>query len=130
MKAKVICTISILLVMCLAFLSCDFATLTYESATDSTTESIQTKTDTTEDTESETDTETETETETEPENENGNEKEPEKSTTYILNTNSHIFHKEFCSSAKNISAANKQIFTGERAVLIGNGYSACKRCNP
>ena len=34
------------------------------------------------------------------------------------------------ASNLNISEANKQIFTGERAVLIGNGYSACKRCNP
>lgn len=54
----------------------------------------------------------------------------EEAGTYILNTNSHKFHKEQCSGVKDISDKNKEIFKGNRQILITNGYDPCKRCNP
>ena len=50
--------------------------------------------------------------------------------TYILNTNSHIFHFPSCSSAAKISEKNRQVFTGAREELIAMGYSPCGRCKP
>jgi len=50
--------------------------------------------------------------------------------TYVLNTNTHKFHKPSCSYVDQITAANKQDFTGSRDDLIAQGYSPCKRCNP
>ncbi len=50
--------------------------------------------------------------------------------TYILNTNSHKFHKPDCSSASKISNANRKDFYGTRKELIEEGYEPCKVCNP
>lgn len=50
--------------------------------------------------------------------------------TYILNTNSHIFHKPSCSSVDQMSDSNKQEFTGTRDEVIAMGYEPCGRCNP
>lgn len=50
--------------------------------------------------------------------------------TYILNTNSHKFHKPDCSSASKISDANRKDFYGTREELIEDGYEPCKICNP
>lgn len=51
-------------------------------------------------------------------------------TTYILNTNSHKFHKPSCSSVNKMSQANKKEFNGIRDQLIEEGYEPCKLCNP
>lgn len=50
--------------------------------------------------------------------------------TYVLNTDSHKFHKPTCSSAKKINSANRQDFSGTRDAVIAQGYDACKICNP
>lgn len=52
------------------------------------------------------------------------------SSTYILNTNTHKFHKPSCSSVKSMSEANKQEFTGSSDDIISKGYEPCKICNP
>ena len=50
--------------------------------------------------------------------------------TYVLNTNSHKFHKPDCSGVARISAQNKQEVTTSRSELIEQGYSPCGTCNP
>ncbi len=50
--------------------------------------------------------------------------------TYILNTNTKVFHRPTCASVKRMAARNKQSYTGSRKVLIGKGYAACKVCKP
>lgn len=49
---------------------------------------------------------------------------------YILNTNSKKFHYPDCSSVDDMSAKNKQDYTGTREDLINQGYDPCGRCNP
>lgn len=50
--------------------------------------------------------------------------------TYILNTDSKKFHKETCSHANNISADNRDTYTGNRNDLLDLGYIACGTCKP
>lgn len=50
--------------------------------------------------------------------------------TYILNTNNRKFHREDCSSVKDIKDKNKQNYTGSREDLISQGYDPCGRCKP
>lgn len=50
--------------------------------------------------------------------------------TYILNTNTHKFHKADCAAAKKIGADNKQTVTKSREAVISEGYEPCKQCNP
>ena len=50
--------------------------------------------------------------------------------TYVLNTNSHKFHKPDCSGVARISAQNKQEVTTSRSELIEQGYRPCGTCNP
>lgn len=50
--------------------------------------------------------------------------------TYILNTNSHKFHRPDCSSASQISDINKEEYTGTREELIKQGYTPCGYCKP
>lgn len=50
--------------------------------------------------------------------------------TYILNTNTMKFHKEKCSSVKDMNPENKETFNGTRSWLIDNGYSPCGSCKP
>lgn len=52
------------------------------------------------------------------------------STTYVLNTNSHKFHRSDCKSVKKMSAKNKSEFTGSRSDVIAMGYDPCQNCNP
>lgn len=52
------------------------------------------------------------------------------STTYVLNTNSHKFHRPDCKSVKKMSAKNKSEFTGSRSDVIAMGYDPCQNCNP
>lgn len=48
---------------------------------------------------------------------------------YCANTNSKIFHKTDCGSAKNLKEENKYI-TSNREELMLDGYTPCKKCNP
>lgn len=50
--------------------------------------------------------------------------------TYILNTNSMKFHTASCSNAGRINEQNREEFTGERDVLILEGYEPAGCCNP
>lgn len=50
--------------------------------------------------------------------------------TYIINKNTHKFHKPDCSSIKDIKPKNKKEFTGSRDELIEQGYDPCNRCKP
>ena len=50
--------------------------------------------------------------------------------TYILNTNTHKFHRPTCKSVDDIKEKNKKTSTESRDSLIEQGYSPCKRCNP
>lgn len=50
--------------------------------------------------------------------------------TYILNTNTHKFHKPGCRAIKTMSEENKQEVTGTRDSVIADGYEPCKICNP
>lgn len=52
-----------------------------------------------------------------------------KTTAYIGNSNSHIFHKPSCSSANTMKEENK-VFFKSRDYAVKSGYSPCKRCNP
>ncbi len=54
----------------------------------------------------------------------------EDSITYVLNTNTHVFHDQTCASVKKMSESNKEIYTGTRSSLISLGYSPCGNCNP
>lgn len=49
---------------------------------------------------------------------------------YVLNTNSHKFHKPSCSSVNTMDASNRKDVTTTRDDLIAQGYEPCKRCNP
>lgn len=52
------------------------------------------------------------------------------STTYILNTNTKVFHYDFCSSLSKTKNSNKQNSNAHRTILISQGYSSCKICKP
>ena len=50
--------------------------------------------------------------------------------TYILNTNTHKFHRPDCSSVDDIKSVNREKYSGSRKALIEQGYKPCKRCLP
>lgn len=50
--------------------------------------------------------------------------------TYILNKNTHKFHKPDCSGTMEIKEKNKEEYTGSRNELISAGYEPCGRCRP
>lgn len=54
----------------------------------------------------------------------------EKTLNYVLNTNTHKFHKGNCESVSDIAGSNKEVYTGNREDLINMGYEPCKRCKP
>lgn len=54
----------------------------------------------------------------------------EESYTYILNTNTKVFHRQNCSSAKRIKDSSRSSATGTRDEIIGKGYSPCGICKP
>lgn len=54
----------------------------------------------------------------------------EKTLNYVLNTNTHKFHKGNCESVRDIADSNKEVYTGNRRDLINMGYEPCKRCKP
>lgn len=53
-----------------------------------------------------------------------------KKQTYIVNINTHKFHKPSCQSVKKMKSENKKTYKGNRENLIKNGYSPCGNCNP
>lgn len=57
-------------------------------------------------------------------------KADEENMMYVLNVNTHKFHKPMCSSVKLMKDANKIETNESRDVLINKGYSPCKNCNP
>ncbi len=57
-----------------------------------------------------------------------NKTEPTK-TKYCANINSKVFHKISCSSVSTMKEQNKAFFLN-RELLINDGYTPCKRCNP
>lgn len=54
----------------------------------------------------------------------------EKTLNYVLNTNTHKFHKGNCESVRDIAGSNKEVYTENREDLINMGYEPCKRCKP
>ncbi len=50
--------------------------------------------------------------------------------TYVLNTNTHKFHRPTCSSVDEMKQKNKQEVTWTREEVIAAGYEPCKRCKP
>lgn len=54
----------------------------------------------------------------------------EESYTYILNTNTKVFHVSGCSSVSKMKDKNKSEFEGTRSEVINKGYKPCNRCNP
>ena len=49
---------------------------------------------------------------------------------YVLNNNTHKFHRSSCSSGEDIKPSNREDYIGSREALIERGYVACKRCTP
>lgn len=49
---------------------------------------------------------------------------------YVLNTNTKKFHAVSCASADDMKESNKEIYHGERAKLLEQGYEPCSRCKP
>ncbi|MCQ2405874.1 MAG: MBL fold metallo-hydrolase [Oscillospiraceae bacterium] len=52
------------------------------------------------------------------------------SKSYILNTNSKVFHYPYCSSVSRMSAKNKLAYNGSRSDIIAMGYKPCGNCHP
>ena len=50
--------------------------------------------------------------------------------SYVLNTNTHRFHRPSCDSVKEMKEKNKTYFTGTREEVIAQGYQPCQRCQP
>lgn len=50
--------------------------------------------------------------------------------TYILNTDSMVFHTPSCHVAKRILQENRRDYNGTRDDVVTMGYSACGVCNP
>ena len=50
--------------------------------------------------------------------------------TYVLNTNSFVFHLPSCLNAAKMSARNKVFVNALREDLIARGYRPCKNCRP
>ena len=49
---------------------------------------------------------------------------------YICNTGTMKYHTPDCSSAIEMKAKNKKVYTGSEQQLEAEGYSPCKNCNP
>ncbi|MBE5813388.1 MAG: MBL fold metallo-hydrolase [Clostridiales bacterium] len=58
------------------------------------------------------------------------ETEKETDNTYVLNTNSKVFHEKTCDSVSKMSEKNKKEYTGKREDIIQQGYKACGICRP
>lgn len=51
-------------------------------------------------------------------------------TEYVLNTNSHKFHRSNCASVERMSEKNKRVVKETREQILEEGYEPCKNCNP
>lgn len=51
-------------------------------------------------------------------------------TTYVLNTNTSVFHRSSCRHVKRMNEENKSYYTGTRDDVISQGYNPCGTCNP
>lgn len=49
---------------------------------------------------------------------------------YVLNTNSHKFHRPDCPSVGDMKEENRQEYHGTRQALLEQGYEPCGNCNP
>ena len=49
---------------------------------------------------------------------------------YVLNINTHKFHRPGCESVTDMKEKNKKISEEDRETLIREGYSPCNRCQP
>ena len=49
---------------------------------------------------------------------------------YVLNTHTHVFHNTSCGDINKMNEENKKTFTGNRSVVLGQGYRPCGNCNP
>lgn len=58
------------------------------------------------------------------------EEAPEKSETFVLNTNTKKIHKPSCRHVSSIKAENRESFTGTKSSLTSKGYTACGTCKP
>lgn len=52
------------------------------------------------------------------------------SVEYILNTNTHKYHKPSCSSVSETNEKNRKSYSGDKAELEKQGYEPCGRCRP
>ena len=50
--------------------------------------------------------------------------------SYVLNTNTHKFHRPLCDSIADMKDKNKIITKESREEIIRDGYEPCGRCNP
>ena len=53
-----------------------------------------------------------------------------KEASYILNTNTKVFHYPFCRSVKQMSEKNKKEFYGTSSEARNLGYKSCGNCKP
>lgn len=60
----------------------------------------------------------------------GNDSQPGTTHSYILNTNTCVFHNPDCKSTKKMSEKNKANLEGTREEAIALGYSPCAICRP
>ena len=58
------------------------------------------------------------------------EKEQETEQGYVLNTNTHKFHRPSCDSVADMKDKNKIISKNSREEIIQDGYEPCGRCRP
>lgn len=58
------------------------------------------------------------------------EKDVQKTGSYVLNTNTHKFHKASCRSVSDIKPANREDYKGSRESLMKQGYDPCGNCHP
>ena len=50
--------------------------------------------------------------------------------SYVLNTNTHKFHRPGCASVAKMKDKNRQDVNATRDEIIGQGYDPCKNCKP
>lgn len=50
--------------------------------------------------------------------------------TYIINTNSRVFHEETCHSVPRIKSTHKQVIQATYQELVDKGYKPCGHCIP
>lgn len=56
--------------------------------------------------------------------------EVETGETYVLNTNTKKFHRPDCAGVESMKPENRELYTGSREALTGEGYAPCGQCKP